>query len=151
MDNIFASITTKTAAGVVAGAVLIAAFGFSSVAKAAPLPGADVDARAVTALMSVTNLGSGSDTAVLKLVGTREHDDDAAADRTSADMSSSKKKTDPSVKPMPGTTKQSGQGHGSEGKSAAKGSSSANTNDELGQGIDRQDDRRQGKNIERKP
>ncbi len=150
MDNIFASITTRTALGVVAGAVLISAFGFLSVAKAAPLPGAVVDARMVAELMSVTNLGIGSDTAVPKLVGTREHDD-AAADRTSAEMSSSKKKTDPSVKPMPGTTKQSGQGHGTEGKSAAKENSSANTNEELGQGIDRQDDRRQGKNIERKP
>jgi hypothetical protein len=125
---------------------MVAALGLLPFAEARPL---------TSSVMAVDHQFS-SDAAFIRLVDTRDHDEDASADRPTTEKSTPNKKTNKSMKQAPGAKDQSSQKHGKNTQHDTKGSKSAQSNEQLSveeanDKLDRQDDRRQGKNLERKP
>jgi hypothetical protein len=146
MGKLIVPIPRKVIQGSVFGGLLIAAFGLSPFAEARPLT---TSAKAVD-----HQVGSGA--ALQKLVDTRDHDEDAATDRSMTEKSSSKKKADKSMKQAPGAKGQASQKHGKNEQYDTKGSKSAQSDEQLSleeanEKLDRPDDRRQGQNLKRKP
>ncbi len=146
MGRVIVPITTKVIRGLVFGGLTIAMFGLSSIAEATPLVGS----------VKAADRQFGSENALMRLVDTRDHDEDASADRPTTDKSTPKKKTDKSMKHAPGAKDQSNQKDGKNTQHDTKGSKSAQSDeqlslDEANEKLDRPDDRRQGMNLERKP
>jgi hypothetical protein len=146
MSRSITPVTKKVILGSVFGVLMVAVFGLALFAEARPLT------------TSVTAVGHqfSSDPAIMRLVDTRDHDEDASADRPTTEKNSPKKKTDKSMKQAPGAKDQSSQKHGKNTQYGTKGSKSVQSDEQLSLQeangkLDRQDDRRQGKNLERKP
>lgn len=146
MGRVIKPISTKVIRGSVFGGLMIAMFGVTSITEAMPLVGS----------VKAADPQLGSENALLRLVDTRDHDEDASADRPMTEKSSPKKKVEKSMKQAPGAKDQSSQKHGKNTQYGAKGSKSAQSDEQMSleeanDKLDRQDDRRQGKNLERKP
>lgn len=147
MKQVVTSSTMNKAVGLTIGGVFIAICGLSSVTEAMPTVGFANDERVTMAPQH----GVGSDARLLKLVDTRDHDEDASTNRSTTEMNKPKKKSDKSMKTVPHAKSRSGQGGGAGKHSGATGEPSAQSDEKIGKGIDRPDDRRQGQNLERKP
>lgn len=146
MMRINAPVTMKIIRGSMFGGLTVAAFGLLPFAEARPL---------TTSVMAVDHQFS-SDAALIRLVDTRDHDEDASADRSTTEMSTPKKKTDKSMKQAPEAKNRSIQKHRKNEQHETKESKSAPSDEQLSlkeanDKPDRPDDRRQGKNLERKP
>ena len=145
MKEVVASITVNKALGLAMGGVFIATCGLSSVTEAMPT----VKVTGGERLTIVSQHGMGSGAAIIRLVGTREHDEDPTPNGSTQQMDNPKKKMDKSMKQAPGAKSNADQR--TDEQPSAKRSQSPQTENEIGQGIDRPDDRRQGQNLERKP
>lgn len=143
--RIIAPVMAKIIRGSVCGGLMIAMFGLSSITEAAPLIGS----------VKMADHQFGSDAGLMSLVDTRDHDADASADHSTAEKSTPKK-MDKSMKQVPAAKDQSNQKHGKNEQPGTKASKSAQSDEQLSieeadKKLDRPDDRRQGKNLERKP
>ncbi|NGZ94549.1 MAG: hypothetical protein CV089_00185 [Nitrospira sp. WS110] len=147
MKQVVESITMDKAVGLAIGGVFIAVCGLSSVTEAMPMVGITGDER----MTIVSQSGEGSGAEILRLVGTRDHDEDPTPDGSTQHMNNPKNKMDKSMKQGPGAKSRSGQGDGTGEHTGATGNPSAHSDEKIGKGIDRPDDRRQGQNLERKP
>jgi hypothetical protein len=146
MGKVIMSIPAKVIRGSMFGGLIIATFGLSSIAEATLFPGS----------VKAADHQFYSETALLRLVDTRDHDEGASADRPMTEKSTPKKKTDQSMKHAPGVKDQSSRKHRTNEQHDDKGSKSAESDEQLSleeanDKLDRPDDRRQGKNLERKP
>lgn len=146
MGKVIVPIPTKVILGSVFGGLLIATFGLSSIAEATPL------------LWSVkaADHQMGVEAALLRLVDTRDHDEDASADRSTTENNAPKKKMDKSMKQVPAAKDQSSQKQRKTEQHDTKGGKSTQSDEQLSleeanKKLDRPDDRRQGQNLERKP
>lgn len=145
MRRLTSPVTRKVRPGSLFVGLMVAVFGLSPFAEARPL---------TSSLMAVGHHLC-SDAAVIRLVDTRDHDEDASVDRSTTEMSTPKKKPDTSMKHRPGAKKQSGQKRKTN-EQQTKESHSAPSDEqvslkEANDTLDRPDDRRQGKNLKRKP
>lgn len=142
-----ASSMMNEAVGLAIGGVFIATCGLSSVTEAKPTVGITGNERVTIASQSKVDSGA----EILTLVGTREHDADSTPDGSTQQMNNPKNKMDKSMKQGPSAKSRSGQGGGTGEHTGATGDPSAHSDEKIGKGIDRPDDRRQGQNLERKP
>ena len=145
MGRINSPVTRKVIPSSVFVGLMVAVFGLSPFAEARPL---------TSSLMAVDHQLC-SDAAVIRLVDTRDHDEDASVDRSTTEMSTPKKKPDTSMKHRPDAKNQSGQNRKTN-EQQTKESQSAPSDEQLSlkeanDTLDRPDDRRQGKNLKRKP
>jgi hypothetical protein len=146
MSRTISPVTTKVIRGLVFAGLMVAALGLSLFAEARPL----------TSSLMASDHQFSSDAALIKLVDTRDHDADASADHPTTEMSPTKKKSEKSMKQAPDAKNQSSQKHRKNEQPNIKGSKSAPSDEQLSlkeanDKLDRPDDRRQGKNLERKP
>jgi hypothetical protein len=146
MMRINVPFATKVMRGLVFAGLMVAALGLSPLAEARPL----------TRSLMVSDHQFSSDAAPIKLVDARDHDADASADHPTTEMSPPKKKTEKSMKEAPDAKNQSSQKHRKSEQHGTKESKSAPSDEQLSlkeanDKPDRPDDRRQGKNLERKP
>lgn len=145
MKEVAASITPGKMVGLATGSVFIAICGLSSVTQAMPTGWESGGEH--SAIDMQHDMGSGTD--IIRLVGTRDHDEDPIPDGSTQQMNNPKKKTDQSMKPGAGSSKnRAGQGPDGQAKAKTKQSPKG---DQQEQGGDRPDDRRQGKNIDPTP
>jgi len=144
MKEVVASTTMNKAFGLAMGGVFIATCGFSSVTEA--MPTVKVTGGERLTIVSQHEMGSG--TAIIRLVGTRDHDEDPTPSGSTQQMDNPKKKMDRSMKQ--GSDSKSRAGQGTDEHNTAKRNKSVKPDRQDNQG-DRPDDRRQGGNIDPKP
>jgi len=144
MKEIVGSIAMNKILGLALGSVFIITCGLSSSTHAMPSVVGGSHERLT--LVSQPEMGSGLD--IIRLVGTRDHDEDPTPDGSTQQMNSPKTKMDKSMKQGSGAKSRAGQGTGEH--STAKRNKSMKHDQQDNEG-DRPDDRRQGGNIDPKP
>ena len=144
MKEVVRSITMNKILGLALGSVFLVTCGLSSSTHAMP----SVVGGSHERLTLFSQHGMGSDLDIIRLVGTRDHDEDPTPDGSTQQMNSPKTKRDKSMKQGSGGKSRAGQG--TDEHNTAKRNKSMKHDQQDNEG-DRPNDRRQGGNIVPKP